>query len=72
MSAHTCHWPDCKRPVPEAMWGCLQHWRRLPHVLRNKIWETYVPGQEVRKDPSEDYLVVALEIQEWCKGQQNA
>lgn len=63
---HTCHWPGCTRFVPPKMWGCRKHWFRLPKRLRDKIWETYVPGQEIRKDPSPEYLEVADEVQTWC------
>ena len=35
---------------------CKRHWFMLPKVLRDRIWATYVPGQENRKDPSLDYL----------------
>lgn len=62
---HTCHWPGCQQQVPPAMWGCKQHWFKLPKSLRNKIWATYKPGQEITMTPSEDYLKVALEVQEW-------
>ncbi len=43
---HECHWPDCDRQVPPAMWGCKQHWFKLPKRLRDAIWAEYVPGQE--------------------------
>jgi hypothetical protein len=62
---HHCHWPGCTKSVPPAMWGCKAHWFKLPQKLRNKIWATYQPGQEVSKDPSDDYLTVAREVQDW-------
>lgn len=64
---HTCHWPDCKKKVPPAMWGCYQHWMALPKRLRDKIWASYEPGQEVDLTPSEAYLAVAREVQKWIK-----
>lgn len=64
---HTCHWPGCKVEVPPKMWGCRPHWFTLPKRLRDAIWATYVPGQEVRKDPSEAYLEVASEVDRWCR-----
>lgn len=64
---HECHWPGCTRQVPPALWGCKAHWRRLPRHLRNKIWNTYRPGQEVTFTPSAAYVEVALEIQAWIK-----
>ena len=63
---HACHWPGCKKQVPPAMWGCKPHWFRLPKHLRDAIWDTYEPGQEVRMDPSADYLRVAQQVAAWC------
>jgi len=62
---HTCHWPGCTKEVPAAMWGCKAHWFTLPKQIRDKVWRTYVPGQEITKTPSEAYLRVAKEVQEW-------
>lgn len=63
--SHHCHWPDCDKQVPPAMWGCKKHWFQLPGRLRAAIWDTYEPGQEVTMTPSEDYLAVAREVQDW-------
>jgi hypothetical protein len=49
------------------MWGCKSHWFQLPKYLRDKIWAAYVPGQEIRKDPSQEYLDVADEVQRWIR-----
>lgn len=64
---HECHWPGCDRQVPPAMWGCKTHWMRLPKHLRDRIWDAYVPGQERRMDPSDEYLAVAHEVQDWIR-----
>lgn len=64
---HTCHWPGCEKQCPPAMWGCKQHWFSLPKDLRDLVWASYVPGQERRMDPSEDYLTVAHEVQDWIR-----
>lgn len=64
---HRCHWPDCKKQVPPAMWGCSKHWYILPPTLRSKLWAAYRPSQERDKKPSEEYIKVAHEIQEWIK-----
>lgn len=64
---HTCHWPGCERSVPPAMWGCRTHWYQLPKRLRDRVWETYVPGQEITMTPSDEYLEVAREVQDWCE-----
>lgn len=47
------------------MGGCGQHWFALPGHLRDKVWVAYVPGQEITKTPSADYVAVAREIQAW-------
>lgn len=62
---HHCHWPGCDKQVPPAMWGCKAHWFKLPRDLRNKIWRTYQPGQEIDMTPSDEYLAVAHEVQAW-------
>ena len=64
---HQCHWPGCKKEVPPKLWGCSEHWFKLPRAIRRKIWATYKPGQEIRKDPSKNYLKVADEAQKWAK-----
>lgn len=67
---HHCHWPDCGKPVPPAMWGCKSHWFALPLRFRNKIWATYRAGQEISKTPSREYVAAVREVQEWIR--QNA
>jgi hypothetical protein len=47
------------------MWGCKAHWMRLPRELRNRIWATYRPGQEIDMLPSEEYLEAADVVQKW-------
>lgn len=39
----------------------------LPLSLRNQIWATYKPGQEITKTPSSEYVDVAMEVQAWIK-----
>lgn len=38
---HTCHWPGCPKQVPPEMWGCREHWLRLPEPLRDEISVSY-------------------------------
>lgn len=66
---HHCHWPGCEKQVQPAMWGCKEHWFRLPIALRNRIWAAYRPGQEIDGNPSEQYLAVAAEVQRWIKAE---
>ena len=64
---HQCHWPGCIKQVPPAMWGCKPHWFALPKALRDLIWATYKPGQEVTMTPSAAYLEAAEAVQKWIK-----
>lgn len=64
---HHCHWPGCTKQVPPAMWGCKAHWFKLPKVLRDRIWRTYAPGQEVDMSPSQEYLQAADDVQRWIR-----
>lgn len=67
---HHCHWPGCDKQVPPAMWGCKPHWFALPVYLRNKIWATFRPGQEVNGTPSRAYVEAAREVKEWIQRHQ--
>jgi hypothetical protein len=49
------------------MWGCKLHWFKLPKRLRDRIWATYEIGQEVDMTPSDEYLAVAREVQDWIQ-----
>ena len=68
-SRHTCHWPGCEKIVSPAMWGCKQHWFKLPARLRAKIWRHFRPGQEISKTPSREYIDAANEVQAWIREQ---
>lgn len=65
MSVHHCHWPGCRIPVAPRLWGCKKHWMMLPKHLRDLIWATYRPGQEITKDPSREYMNAAKLVQDW-------
>lgn len=67
---HTCHWTGCIKNVPPSMWGCKDHWFRLPKHLRDRIWATYRPGQEITKTPSEAYIAAAQDVQTWIAEQE--
>jgi hypothetical protein len=41
----------------------------LPKHLRDKIWKTYVPGQEITKTPHIAYIEAAKEVQAWIAGE---
>jgi hypothetical protein len=65
MAKHTCHWPGCTKVVAPKFWGCTDHWYRLPAALRKRIWQTYRPGQEIDKKPSQAYVNAARAVQDW-------
>ncbi len=44
---------------------CAAHWRMVDPEIQILIWKTYVPGQEVRKDPTRAYLLVQRSAV-WC------
>lgn len=56
---HYCHAKGCKVRIPPSMFMHKRHWYMLPKAMRDAIWDTYVPGQEFRKNPSEAYLAAA-------------
>ncbi len=56
--AHSCHARGCGVEVPPKMLMCLRHWRMVPRRLQYRVWQEYVPGQEIRKDPTLAYLDV--------------
>lgn len=62
---HICHWDGCEKECPSAMWGCKLHWFTLPKFLRDEVWRTYRPGQEIDKCPSDEYVLVARLVQLW-------
>lgn len=51
------------------MWGCKPHWFKLPAALRQDIWDTYRPGQEITKTPSAAYIAAAQAVQDWIRQQ---
>lgn len=64
---HTCHADGCTMPVPPKMFMCRTHWFKLPKRLRDRIWATYRPGQEIDKRPSLAYLEAAKNAIKWLK-----
>jgi hypothetical protein len=45
--------------VPPRLLMCLTHWRLVPRSKQIAVYKAYRPGQEVTKDPSEEYLAAA-------------
>jgi hypothetical protein len=56
---HLCHAEGCDQPVPPRMLMCRRHWFMVPKKMQDAVWDEYIPGQEVRKDPTPDYLDAA-------------
>ena len=68
MKGHLCHARGCKAPVPPRMFMCRGHWFMVPKPLRDEVWRTYRPGQEITKDPTREYLdVTDVAIREVAK-----
>lgn len=59
-ATHTCHAEECEVHVPPKMFMCRRHWFTLPKALRDEIWLQYAVGQEMRMDPTPEYLNVAM------------
>ena len=57
--SHTCHARGCAAPVPPRMLMCRRHWTMVPRELQNAVLKSYLPGQEVRKNPTAVYLETA-------------
>jgi hypothetical protein len=67
VAEHLCHSPACKTPVPPRRFACRPHWYALPKAMRDAIWATYRPSQEVTKDPSPEYLEAASAAVEYLR-----
>jgi hypothetical protein len=65
MMAHLCHARGCQVPVPPKMFMCKPHWFMLPKGTRAAVWATYRPGQEITKDPSNEYMDVTTAAIAW-------
>ena len=72
MSRHLCHARGCHVPVPPRMFMCKRHWFMLPKATRDAVWAVYVPGQEIRKDPTDEYMAVAMDAIEWLAAKEGA
>lgn len=55
---HTCHARGCHVCTPPKLLFCRRHWAMVPHAIQRAVWAHYVPGQEIRKDPTPEYLEV--------------
>lgn len=58
---HRCHAIGCEVAIPPRLLMCKRHWFMVPPDIRARVWDEYVPGQEIRKDPTDEYLDVTGE-----------
>ena len=56
---HTCHARGCEKAVPPKFLMCLTHWQMVSFALKQAVLVVYRPGQEIDKNPSDDYLAAA-------------
>lgn len=59
---HTCHAIGCTTEVEPELFMCYRHWSIIPKARQRELWRAYRRGQEVDKDPSSDYLAVAMRL----------
>ena len=64
---HACHWPGCNAQIKPAFWGCFKHWSLIPYPLKQAIWDTYNPGQEISKSPTPAYLKAANDVEQFAQ-----
>lgn len=42
---HHCHAPGCTKHVKPEFLMCRAHWLSVPKQIRDRVWDTYNPGQ---------------------------
>ena len=57
--SHECHAKGCRIEVPPKLLMCPRHWWMVPLALRRRVWQTYRLGQDIDKDPTDEYLEAA-------------
>jgi len=58
--AHLCHATSCEKQVPPLLHFCAFHWQFVPAKLAHNLVTNYRTGQEIRKDPSPEYIEAHL------------
>lgn len=53
---HNCHAVGCRLRVHPKLLMCRNHWFMVPKMIRDRVWATYVPGQEQSKTPTNEYM----------------
>jgi hypothetical protein len=59
--SHHCHALRCTTDVPPIELMCRHHWHMVPRHMRVAVLANYIPGQEISKTPTLDYLEAAME-----------
>ena len=72
MTRHLCHAMGCEVAVPPRLLMCRRHWQMVPRNLQAAVYDAYVPGQELRKDPTAEYLEAAMAAIEAVAGREAA
>ena len=65
--SHHCHAINCKVKTKPELFMCLEHWKRVPKILRDRIKATYRQGQCVDMRPSRDWMVATMEARRIIK-----
>lgn len=55
-ASHDCAARGCTQQIPLHRLMCGPHWRKVPRKLRQRVWGSYRPGQEIDHNPSGDYV----------------
>lgn len=56
---HHCHARRCDTSCKPELLMCPGHWKMVPYVLQQRVWNTYRPGQCDDKQPSEAWHAAA-------------
>jgi hypothetical protein len=70
-TSHRCHWIGCSMEILPRFFCCRAHWHALPKPIRREIWHHYRAGQEVRKNPSPEYIAAARAALNWIAENQD-
>jgi len=57
---HHCHAVGCSIEVPPKLHMCPKHWKMVPRPIQKLIWHHYREGQEIDKEPTVEYLMIAF------------
>jgi len=59
---HTCHAIGCNTLIPPKLFMCKPCWSEISRADQTLVYDLYVPGQEIRKDPSVAYIEATSRI----------